>query len=517
MAATPELTRPRRALLSCTDKSGLADIATVMHSYGYEFVASGGTARMLADHGIRVTPVSALTGYPEIFGGRVKTLHPAIHGGILAPREEDFAEVAALGVSPLDVVCVNLYRFAEAVRAGGDEAAIVEQIDIGGPALLRAAAKNFARVTVLSSPEDYEEFMFELRKHDGAPSLEFRRRMAAAAFARVADYDQAIAAWFGGDAAPMTLELRYGENPHQGARVELPPAAPGTPAASHPLASCGLRQWGGKDLSYNNLVDLVAALKLVGDFDEDCCAVIKHTNPCGFGIAPTPRAALERALAVDPDAAFGGVFAFAGEVDPPAAELLASRFFEIVAAPAYTGEALAMLRRKKNVRVLTVDRARFAAATRGQSRGFGGLVLRQDEDEGFPELTSWSVAAGADPAPQARGALTAAWRVCKHVKSNAVVIGDAGGLLGVGAGQMSRVDAARLAVRKAQERGFEMQGAVAASDGFFPFPDGLELLADAGVKAVIAPGGSIRDDEVSAAARARGVTLILVQRRHFRH
>ncbi len=515
MATVPELNRRRRALLSVTDKTGLADIATVMQSYDYELVASGGTAAFLREHGFPVTAVSEVTGYPEIFGGRVKTLHPAIHGGILGPAEADFAAVRDLGIAPFDVVCVNLYRFEEALRGATAEGALVEEIDVGGPALLRAAAKNFGRVTVLSSPADYEEFLWELRRHDGDASESFRRRMAAAAFARTAGYDQAIAQWFAGAEKEATgaVALRYGENPHQGARLLVGGARDLTEA----LTACGLRLWGGKELSYNNLVDLVAALKLVADFDECACAVIKHTNPCGFGLGPSPGAALERALACDPDAAFGGVFAFTSPIDPPAAELLAGRFLEIVAAPAYGAAALATLRSKKNVRVLTWERDAFATATRDTSRAFGRLVLQQDEDEGFPELAELRTAAGSEPDARQRVALNLAWRVAKHVKSNAIVLADETGLLGVGAGQMSRVDAVRLALSKAAARGFDVRGAVAGSDGFFPFPDGIELLADAGVAAVIAPGGSVRDATVAAAAAARGLTLCLASRRHFRH
>lgn len=535
--------RPPRALLSVTDKAGLADIATVMQSYDYEFLASGGTARHLEEHRFPVIPVQQLTGFPEIFGGRVKTLHPAVHGGILGPAEADFAAVAGLGIAPIDVVVVNLYRFEEAVRAGGGEAAVVEEIDIGGPALLRAAAKNFGRVTALSSPDDYEEFLWELRRHDGWPSRDFRRRMAAATFARVEAYDRAIAAWFagaagaagpaGGDggrslaaaatsagagstgpgAAAPGLPLRYGENPHQAARLVVP----GADDLEAALAALGLRLWGGKELSYNNLVDLVAALKLAADCGPGACAIIKHTNPCGCAIAATPRTALERALRGDPDAAFGGVFAFADPVDEAAAALLGERFLEIVAAPAFPAAALAALRRKKNLRVLTWEPAAFRAATAGSARSFGRLTLAQDEDDGFPELDTARLAAGEPPDAARRAALALAWKVAKHVKSNAIVLADGEGTLGVGAGQMSRVDSARLAVRKAQERGFDLRGAVAGSDGFFPFPDGLEILADAGVSAVIAPGGSVRDEEVAAAARARGLTLLLAERRHFRH
>jgi phosphoribosylaminoimidazolecarboxamide formyltransferase/IMP cyclohydrolase len=420
-------------------------------------------------------------------------------------------------VRPIDVVVVNLYPFAETVARGAGEADAIEQIDIGGPALLRAAAKNYRRVTVLPDPECYEEFLHELRCHGGDTSLAFRRRLAGNVFSRVADYDAAIAAWLTGreaSAGPARarLPLRYGENPHQQAHLELPAQADG--AAD--LGVCGLAQLGGKELSYNNLVDLVAALKLVCDFDEPCCAVIKHTNPCGCGLGQ-PGEALELALRCDPESAFGGVFAFNAPVDAEVAGVLHGRFLEIVAAPAFAAEALALLRRKKNVRLLTYDRARFRESTRGQSRSFGVLKLAQDEDEDFPELKSWRVVAGPEPTGDVARALQAAWKVCKHVKSNAIVLCDARATLGIGAGQMSRVDAARLAVRKAADQGLDLHGAVAASDGFFPFPDGIERLQAEGIRAVIAPSGSIRDEEVSARANELGLTLVFTGRRHFRH
>jgi len=319
MADVP-VSRRRRALLSVTDKSQLEHIAVLMNSFEYELIASGGTATYLREHGFTVTAVGDLTGYPEIFGGRVKTLHPAVHGGILGPTIEAFAETEDMGIAPIDVVVVNLYRFEDAVARQAAEAETVEQIDIGGPALLRAAAKNYGRVTVLSDPAQYEEFLHELRFCDGDTSLAFRRRLAAAAFRRVADYNAAIADWFARQAdsvgAPAhstgvenVIPLRYGENPHQSATLELPAAAPGVP----PLAAVGLTRHGGKELSYNNIVDLVAAVKLVCDFDQPCCGVIKHTNPCGFGLGDAVLA-LERALMCDPVSAFGGVFAFNGEV-----------------------------------------------------------------------------------------------------------------------------------------------------------------------------------------------------------
>ena len=517
MAAVPPLSRKRRALLSVTDKGGLAELAAALRDHGYELIASGGTARFLREAGHSVTAVSDLTGFPAIFGGRVKTLHPLVHGGILGAREEDFGAVADLGIQPIDVVCVNLYRFAEAVGGGASVSECIEQIDIGGPALMRAAAKNHQRVTVLADPGFYAEFRQELEAGAGTTGADFRRRMAAETFARVSAYDQGIAEWFGtvtsagNRAGGGEVELRYGENPHQKARFVVQDA--GKDGA---LAACGLSQLGGKELSYNNLVDLVAALKLALDFTEPVCAVIKHTNPCGLGLGE-PAVALEAALRCDPVSAFGGVFAFNLPVDVAATEVLRKRFLEIIAAPAYEDEALALLRKKKNVRLLTYDGDRFRAATRGTSRSFGRLELLQDEDAGFPELDDWEIVSGEVKNPELERALRLAWRVCKHVKSNAIVLANAAGCLGIGAGQMSRVDSAQLAIRKAGDVELDLTGAVAASDGFFPFPDGIERLAEAGICAVIAPRGSIRDEEVAAAAQALGVILVFTGRRHFRH
>jgi len=497
----------RRALLSVTDKTRLDEVGRALHGAGYQLIASGGTARFLAEHDIPVTPVEELTGYPEVFGGRVKTLHPVIHGGILGPTAESFGEVAELGLAPIDVVVVNLYRFEDALARGADEAETVEQIDIGGPTLLRSAAKNYQRVTVVCDPAYYDEFLAEISAGDGDTGLDFRRRMAAAVFRRTEQYNEAIAAWLEKLTGTGGIQLRYGENPHQGASLHLP---------GPDLSSIGLVQHGGKELSYNNIVDLVAAVKLVGDFEEPCCGVLKHTNPCGFGLGEG-LTGLERALKCDPVSAFGGVFAFNREVDEAAAGVLAKRFLEIIVAPGYSEAALARLTRKKNVRVLTVDADIFLAATHGKTRTWGGLKLVQDEDEGFPELADWKLAAGPEPDAETRTALEMVWKVCKHGKSNAIVLGDLTATLGLGFGQMSRVDSTELAVLKAGNQGLDLKDCVAASDGFFPFPDGVEKLAEAGARAIIAPGGSIRDEEVAARAEELGVTFILTGRRHFNH
>ncbi len=540
MAPGSDLNRRRRALLSVTDKSRLGELARALDGRGYELVASGGTAIALRDEGLAVRDVSELTGFPEIFGGRIKTLHPLVFGGILGPDEAALTQAAGLGVLPFDVVVVNLYDFGAAVDAGADEAAAIEKIDIGGPSLLRAAAKNHARVCVLPDPAFYDDFLEAIAGDTGFPDLEFRRNMAAATFAVTADYDAAIADWFvGGHACCddpdhdhdheheqiLGIELRYGENPHQKAELMLP-----GDDTDDPLAGMGLQQLSGKELSFNNLMDVVAAVKLVDDLDvvdpevvdpeggdRVACAAIKHTNPCGVGLGTTAAQALARALLCDPDAAFGGVFVFTGEVDAGAAAELHARFCEVIVAPSFSDDALELLGRKKNLRLLSLDRDAFRAATWGQVRIFGDVQLHQDEDEGFPELETWRHVAG--PAPDARtaDALRLLWRICKHVKSNAVLLGDAAGTLGVGAGQMSRVDSVRLAVRKAADRSLDLTGCACASDAFFPFPDGIEQLHAAGVRAVVAPAGSIRDADVIATAERLGVTLMHTDRRHFRH
>ncbi len=498
----------RRALLSVTDKTRLAEIGRALHNHGYQLIASGGTARFLAENDIPVTGVSDLTGYPEIFGGRVKTLHPAIHGGILGPTRESFSETKELGIEPIDVVVANLYRFEQALAKGATEDETVEQIDIGGPTLLRAAAKNFQRVTVLSDPDYYDEFLQQLEANQGETDWEFRRKMAAATFRKVERYNDAIARWLEkASGSSSGIPLRYGENPHQGATLQIP---------ANNLNSVGLEQHGGKALSYNNLVDLVAALKLIGDFQAPCCGVLKHTNPCGFGLGSGVQG-LERALLCDPVSAFGGVFAFNTPVDLETAEILAKRFLEIIVAPSFSEPALARLTKKKNVRVLSVDLPRFLESTHGRSRAWGCLSLTQDEDANFPELAEWKVAAGSEPDPETRTALEMLWKVCKHGKSNAIVLGNLHATLGLGFGQMSRVDSTELAIMKAGNQDLDLQDCLAASDGFFPFPDGIEKLAAAGVRTIIAPGGSIRDEEVAAAAEKLGLTLILTNRRHFNH
>lgn len=502
----------KRALLSVTDKTGLDRLAHTLDQHGYQLVASGGTAAHLRDLGHEVVEVADLTGQAEILGGRVKTIHPAIAAAVLAPTPSD---LDGTGFDPIDVVVVNLYDFAGALRSDADEAGLVESVDIGGPTLLRAAAKNFGRVSVLSSPDQYDAFIAAMDAHRGEVPLDLRRAWAGEVFVHTSRYDAAIAGGlFDQTPAPAPparrTPLRYGENPHQGAWWSVAGEGEG-------LAALGLTQHGGKELSYNNLLDTVSALKLALDLPEDACAILKHTNPCGVGRGADGAAAVERALACDPVSAFGGIVAFRRPVDAATAEDLRQRFLEVVLAPDFEPGAREILARKKNLRWLSVDHDRFEARTRGNLRQWGDLQLAQEEDEGFPELARWQLAAGPTPDEATLAACDLAWRVSKHVKSNAIVLADATGTLGIGAGQMSRVDSSALAVRKAADAGLDLDGCAAASDGFFPFADGLERLAESGVRAVVQPGGSIRDEEVVAAADRLGVTLFLTGVRHFRH
>jgi phosphoribosylaminoimidazolecarboxamide formyltransferase/IMP cyclohydrolase len=494
--------RRRRALLSVTDKTGLVELARGLARFDFELIASGGTAKALRDAGCEVIDVESVTGQPEILGGRVKTLHPALYAGILAAREED---LEATEFAAIDLVVVNLYDFEGSLAAGKDAAELVESVDIGGPTLLRAAAKNHGRVTVVSSPEYYDKLLGDLEQHDGGSCGKFRKKMAREVFALTSRYDAAIAeGLFGG-----REELRYGENPHQ--------AAWWSTRGGRGLSDIGLQLHGGKALSYNNLLDVMGTLKLSLDLPETHCAIIKHSNPCGVGLDDNAAVAFDRAFAGDPVSAFGGIVSFGRQVDGEAAEHLAERFLEVILAPDYSEEARAILAKKKNLRWLSVEAEQFAAATRGNVRRWGELSLVQDEDEGFPELDRWQLAAGPKPSDAQLAAADLAWRIAKHVKSNAIVLADPKGSCGIGAGQMSRVDSSALAVEKARRHGHELGPCAAASDGFFPFADGVEALAEAGLRVVIQPGGSIRDEEVAAAAERLGVSLLLTGVRHFRH
>jgi phosphoribosylaminoimidazolecarboxamide formyltransferase/IMP cyclohydrolase len=529
------VSRVRRALLSVSDKTGLVDFARGLASLGVELVSTGGTARALADAGLAVREVARLTGFPEMLDGRVKTLHPAIHGGILARRDdaEHARQLASHGIEAIDLVAVNLYPFERtAARPGAAFDDVVEQIDVGGPAMIRAAAKNHAGVAVLVDPAQYGPVLEELRRSGGELAAETRRRLAQEAFRRTAQYDAAIAAWLrapvlprpptAGDApalfppmlrveAERALELRYGENPHQQAAFYRPVG----PA----LGLGAARQLHGPEPSYNNLLDLSAALGLLLEFDEPAAVVIKHTNPCGAAVGPDVVAAFERARASDPVSIYGGIVGVNRPVDVSLLPALGGILLEILFAPGFTPAALEELRRtKKKLRVfeVPVDRQGWPARPVELRSVLGGLLV-QETDVVDLDPGSSKVVSRREPTPAEWQGLRFAWRVAKHVKSNAIVLAAADRVLGVGAGQMSRVDAARLAVMRAREHGHDLWGAVAASDAFFPFRDGLDIVAEAGATAVVHPGGSIRDDEVLAAADAHGMAMVLTGLRHFKH
>ncbi|NPA26942.1 MAG: bifunctional phosphoribosylaminoimidazolecarboxamide formyltransferase/IMP cyclohydrolase [Chloroflexi bacterium] len=507
------------ALLSVSDKRGLVPFARGLVALGYTLLASGGTARVLQEAGIPVRPVSTVTGFPEILGGRVKTLHPAIHGGILSRRTvDDQAELDRHGIPTIDVVVVNLYPFLKTVQQEGvtlEEA--LENIDIGGVALLRAAAKNFPHVLVLTQPEDYEPVLAQMRA--GRVDMALRRALAVKAFQHTAAYDAAIAAYLAQSddktletwpqVLALTLErvevLRYGENPHQQAARYRPPHVPEA-----------FQQLHGKAMSYNNWLDLDAAWRASRDFDVPAVVIVKHGNPCGIGTGETVAGAYRRALASDPVSAFGSVIAVRGVVDAEAAEAMRDLFIEVLAADGFTEAALARLKRKsKNLRLL---QARHVAPPAWEVRSTVAGWLLQTPDVEPEDPSSWRVVTRRAPSPQEWEGLIFAWRAVKHVKSNAIVlarqIDGAWATVGIGAGQMSRVDAVHLAVYKAGERA---QGAMLASDAFFPFPDGIEAAAAAGVTAVVQPGGSKRDADVIAAADRLGLAMVFTGRRHFRH
>jgi phosphoribosylaminoimidazolecarboxamide formyltransferase/IMP cyclohydrolase len=511
----------RRALISVHDKRGLDELARGLAELGFEIVASGGTAEFLENEvGLDVERVEDLTGVAELLGGRVKTLHPRIHAAILARRDrpDDAATLDEHHIEPFDIVCVNLYPFGHvASRFGVREEEAVEMIDIGGPSLLRGAAKNFAHVAPVASPDRYGSVLAELRRR-GDLSMETRRALAAEAFATTAAYEAAIARWFGDvEALPERLtlaftkvaDLRYGENPHQRAAYYAEDGA-----RVHLLSR--VEQLHGKELSLINLLDLSAARLLLREFALPACAILKHANPCGVAVAATIEEAYERALASDPVSAFGMVCAVNRPVGEPLAEALSQRFLDVLFAPDYASEALAALRRKEALRILR-DRERrgLPRAERDYKRVIGGLLV-QDRDTDIDDRQGMELACG-EPDEKTWGDLVFAWRVCKHVASNAIVLVKDLATIGIGAGQTSRVDAVELALAKARQHGHETRGAVLASDAFFPFPDGPQAALDAGVAAIIQPGGSKRDPDVTAAVRAAGAIMVLTGRRHFRH
>jgi phosphoribosylaminoimidazolecarboxamide formyltransferase/IMP cyclohydrolase len=517
----------KQALISVSDKTGIVEFARELSHLGVAILSTGGTAKLLKDAGLAVTEVGDYTGFPEMLDGRVKTLHPKIHAGILARKElpEHMAAMEKAAISSIELVVVNLYPFTQTVARPDftfDEA--IENIDIGGPAMVRAAAKNYKSVAVVTDPADYALVLAEIKSSSGAVSPEYRFRLACKAFSHTASYDSAISNYLtsmegeGGErrAFPERLnlnfniaqDLRYGENPHQQAAFyREPDPAPGS------LAS--YTQLQGKELSFNNIADADAAWECVKTFELPACVIIKHANPCGVAVADTPLAAYKLAFATDPTSAFGGIIAFNRVLDGAAAEAVSKQFVEVIIAPQVTSEAREILARKTNVRVLTVP-FQSGSNTFDFKRVGGGLLV-QTPDTLNVTGAQLKVVTKAQPTPQQLQDLLFAWRVAKFVKSNAIVFCANGQTLGVGAGQMSRVDSARIASIKAQNAGLSLAGSAVASDAFFPFRDGLDVVVQAGAAAVIQPGGSVRDEEVIAAADEQGVAMVFTGVRHFRH
>ena len=510
----------RRALISVYSKEGVVDLARRLQALNVEIVSSGGTARLLRDEGMQVRSVDEMTGHPEMLDGRVKTLHPKIHAGILARRDDPShqAQLAEHGIEPIDLVVVNFYPFRRTVESGVERSDAIEMIDIGGPSMVRSAAKNHDHVAVVIDPGDYEALLEELES-SGSLIEATRRRLAARAFQATAEYDTAILDYLSGDAKAedgppkwlhvnleRTATLRYGENPHQPAAFY---AEPGAERAT--LAGAETLQ--GKQLSFNNLLDLDAALALVREFTEPTAVVVKHTNPCGTALGATMAEAFRRAVETDPVSAFGGIVAMNRAVDRDAAEAMLEGFLECAVAPDYTAEARERLARKKNLRLLRLDLKGAPGHGGWDVRRIRGGFLVQSWDDGSPGTTSRVVTRRA-PTPAEERALGFAWAVAKHVKSNAIVFTGEDRTLGIGAGQMSRVDSVRLARQKANA---SLEGSVLASDAFFPFRDGVDAAAEAGATAVIQPGGSIRDDEVIAAADEHDLAMVFTGIRHFKH
>lgn len=522
-----DLVPVRRALIAVSDKRGLVELATALVEAGVEIISTGGTSKAIADAGLPVTQIAEVTGYPEHLDGRVRTLHPAVHSGLLADLrlESHEQELAGLGIAPYELVVVNLYPFVETVASGAAADAVVEQIDIGGPAMVRASAKNHANVAVVVSPERYDEIVAALGA--GGTTLAQRRELAREAFRHTASYDVAVASWIGSVVAPdqaaevspfpawvggtwvKQADLRYGENSHQQAAIYS--SQGGRPGIAQAV------QLHGKEMSYNNYVDADAAVRAAFDFDEPAVAIIKHANPCGIAVAASGAAdpiadAHRRAHECDPVSAFGGVIAANRTVTREMAETVAGIFTEVLVAPAFEAEAVELLTQKKNIRLLTLPEG--FAPTAVELKQISGGVLLQQADGHFAPAAEWTLAAGEPADAETLADLEFAWRACRAVKSNAILLASGGASVGVGMGQVNRVDSCKLAVERAGDRA---AGSVAASDAFFPFADGLQILLDAGVKAVVQPGGSVRDEEVVAAATAAGVTMYFTGERHFFH
>ncbi len=535
-----------RALLSVSDKTGLLELAKALHDLGIALVSTGGTAKAIADAGLPVTPVDSLTGFPEMLDGRVKTLHPAVHGGLLARRDmpEHMQQLKDAGIQTIDLLVVNLYPFRQTLQKPGvGYQEVIENIDIGGPAMLRAAAKNHDAVTVVVDPSDYTALIAELKAHGKQLSFATRQRMAAKTFAHTAAYDGAIANFLTGLPEPDTATadqqantiagqnpatasplpqvyslqvvqrqgMRYGENPHQQAAFYADPMAP---------VGClaGYTQLQGKELSFNNIADADAAWSCVRSFEGPACVIVKHANPCGVALGEHALAAYQRAFQTDPTSAFGGILAFNTEIDEACAQAIGKQFAEVIIAPSYTASALAVFAAKQNLRLLQLPLGEPTAISSGLDikRVSGGLLL-QTPDRNTLTADALQCVTQKKPTPAQLQDLLFAWKVATWVKSNAIVFCANNMTMGVGAGQMSRLDSARIAAIKAQHAGLSLAGTVVASDAFFPFRDGLDVVADAGAVAVVQPGGSVRDDEVIAAANERGIAMVFSGMRHFRH
>jgi phosphoribosylaminoimidazolecarboxamide formyltransferase / IMP cyclohydrolase len=519
----PGEVRVGRAILSVSDKTGIVEFARGLAELGVELVSTGGTAAVLGDAGLPVRPVEDFTGFPEIMSGRVKTLHPKLYAGILALRD-DTSHMAAADeheVEFVDLVCVNLYPFeAWAGRRGVTEHEVLEHIDIGGPTMIRAAAKNFGFAAVVVKPESYDAVLQELRESENRLSLPTRENLAAEAFAYTARYDSAISRWFAEkqgefpdlmmSAYEKVTDLSYGENPHQRAAYYSQVGA-----RMHVLSM--VRQRGGKELSFNNVLDINSGRLLVQEFEVPACAIIKHNNPCGAAVGGSALEAYRRAFAGDPLSAFGGVICVNRTVDEEFATELVKQFAEVVLAPGFTDAAVEVLCTKKNLRVLEdTERRRVDIAEWDVKRVMGGLLV-QDRDMDLEDRTEMEVVTERKPSEREWGEMLFAWKVCKHVRSNAIVLARDLASVGIGAGQMSRVDSVRLAIEKARATDADLTGGALASDAFFPFSDGPQLAVDAGVTAVIQPGGSVRDHEVVEAADAAGISMVFTHRRHFKH
>jgi len=506
----------KRALVSVSDKTGIVDFARELKHFNVEIISTGGTAKTLRDAGLPVRDISEITGFPEMMDGRVKTLHPRVHGGLLAIRDnpDHLAAMQQNGIEPIDLVVVNLYPFAETIqREGVTREEAIEQIDIGGPAMIRSAAKNSRDVAVVVSPDQYRAILDELKEHNGALSLKTRNTLAQQAFEQTAQYDLTVSSYLAGSSGPFPeqlvwtmskiSDLRYGENPHQGAALYRTSEVAGI--ANAPVLS-------GKEMSFNNYVDAEAAWQLVCGFEETACAIIKHTNPAGVALGNTAAEAYQKALATDPVSAFGGIVAFNCRVDSDAAQEVTKIFTEVVIAPDYDATALELLQTKKNLRVIRMTSTEQACGI--ELKQIGGGMLVQTSDDHKLDSSQLKTVTVRKPSDEEIRSLLFAWIVCKHTKSNAIVYAREGQTVGVGAGQMSRVDSVKIGAMRAR---LPVAGSVLASDAFFPFRDGIDEAARHGITAVIQPGGSVRDEEVIAAANEHNLAMVFTGIRHFKH